>query len=548
MICALAGALGFGAGWWIERGGAAAREPVSSERRISKTLTPNKSASGGQPSVSAHRLDLKSLASRLAISPPVERWLLLVAAVEKAGLDDMPELLKMCSGDKAALQMIASHWADRDPAHMWRVLSAESQKGLGFETLGSLPMTLHDITGILFKSWVAQDLTAARAALNSPSEMRYLDATRSNLFSIFAKADPEASLGLIEEWNIRHIIPLWQGLDKWAEKDPRHAAEVAARSGVEIASTEALKVIGRTWAKTDPAAALAYATSLSAAQRSSFVAGAMKEWAAKDPAAAAAWAASQTDTVLRAQLAKPLVEAWAKTAPDSALAWCQENLRGEARSKAIAGVVEGISQKDPAAASRLIAELDPGGARNTAAGALALKWYHQSGSQAVVQWLTALPDADLRRAGMEQIQWVWQMNEPARVAEFLTGPHASLAGTQLLQTSAAEQARRDPEAAMQWTAKLSPATMPAAREQVLQVWMHSRPEAAAAWLQQQPPDTRTELLTNTAHSLAWGSPETASTFFSSLNAADRVTIRESLTQNTGLDAAKKAELLKALSK
>jgi hypothetical protein len=274
----------------------------------------------------------------------------------------------------------------------------------------------------------------------------------------------------------------------------------------------------------------------------------MKEWAAKDSAAAATFAAAQTDQAFRAQLAKPLVEAWAKTAPDDALGWCQENLRGEARSKAIGSVVEGVAQKDTAAAARLVAGLDAGGARNTAAGALAAKWFSQSGAQPVLEWLSSLPDADTRRAGIEQFQWDWQMNDPAGVATFLTGPHATLASTHLVQTTAAEQARRDPEAAIAWAAKLSPALMPVAREQVVQAWIQSRPEAAASWLQQQPAATRTELLSNTASSLAWSPAEIAATFIASLNAADRTTVRNSINQSTSIDAARKEQVIKALSR
>jgi hypothetical protein len=452
----------------------------------------------------------------------------------------------MCKDDKAALQMIATQWASRDPAHMWRIISTESAKGLGADSLGSLPIPLHEITNILFKEWVAHDPAAARAALSGPSDMLYLEASRSNLFSVFAQSDPEGALGLIEEWNIRHRNPGWQGLDKWAAADPRHAAEVASRSGTEVAAMEALKVIGRTWARTDPAAAMAYAAGLSQAQRSSFTAGVMKEWAAKDSAAAAAFVTAQTDAAIRAQLAGPLVEAWARTAPNDALGWCQDNLRGEARSRAIGSVVEGVAQKDTAAAASLVAGLDPGGPKNTAAGALAAKWFRQSGAQPVVEWLSSLPDSDTRRAGIEQFQWDWQMNDPAGVAAFLTGPNASLAGTQLVQNAAAEQARRDPEAAMAWAEKLSPPNKSAAREQVVQAWIQSHPEGAAGWLQQQSAAARADLLSGTAASLAWISPETASTFLSRLNAADRNTVRNALTQNPGIDAAKKAQLVKEI--
>src|SRR6185295_8878199 len=128
----------------------------------------------------------------------------------------------------------------------------------GNDSLGSLPMPLHEISSILFKAWIARDPAAARAALSATSDLPYLASARYNLFSLFAQADPESTLGLVEEWNVRHMLPDWKGLDQWVARDPRHAAEVAARSGTEVATTEALKVIGRTWAKSDPAAALAY--------------------------------------------------------------------------------------------------------------------------------------------------------------------------------------------------------------------------------------------------------------------------------------------------
>jgi hypothetical protein len=542
-VCALAGALGFSAGWWIQRRGLhqSAPGPATAEKFGAET-----EVARPKPLPAEAGAHLKSLEAQLAISPPVERWLRLIAAVEKAGPEDMPGLLQMCAGDKTALQMVAAHWAATAPAHMWQVIVAEARTGKISGRVGSLPMPMDEITEVLFKAWVTSDLKAAKNALSENSEMPHLDATRSMTFSIFTKADPEGSLELIEKWNIRHIIPFWTGLDKWAEKDPRRAAETAARSGTELAAMEALNVIGRTWSKKNPAEAMAYAAALPAAQRSSFAAGAMKEWASKDTAAAAAFAASQTDPAFRAVLAKPLVEAWAKSAPNDALAWSLDNLRGEARSKAVAGVVEGVAQKDTAAAASLVGSLEPGGAKNSAAGALALKWFHKSGPEPVIEWLSTLPDADTRRAGMEQIQWNWQMRNPAAVAAFLTGPHASLANSHLVQNAAAEQARRDPEAAMEWTGKLPSSILPMAREEVLQTWVQSRPEAAAAWLLKQPPAERTALLASAASRFT--SPEALSPFLSGLSAADRTVVRNAVTQNNSLDAARKDRLLQAINR
>ena len=546
LCCALATVLGLGAGWFIHCAGYAGKTTrhnggsavlaSAKAKPPSFPAMPPVTVSAGIPLAAA---DAKNqvLAQALATAPRVERWLLLVAAAEKATSDEMPGLLRLCQGDNAALRMVAARWADMAPAHMWQTLQQLSVSGQampGKADASGLGLSTFDLAQLLLESWTPRDQSAVIAALSAAKDFPDIESLRHKALETFVKTDPESALRAMRDWASRLYVPRMDSVRLWAEKNPQHAAAIAAQAGTTAGGREALATVGKAWAMNDPKSALAYAATLPAAQRHALAAGAMVEWGGRDAQAAAAYLAALPDATLRAGLAPFLVESWAKAAPQQALDWAQENLRGAARATALGSIVGSLAQQDVARAAELVSGLDAGGSKNKAIGSLVEQWFQKDGAAPIADWLLKLPEADAREAGFEKLgfQWLWNSGAEgaAKAAALAIGPQGDLVPMNFLTQIAGDQARRDPVAAMKWADQLPPGRITQTRQGVLSEWMQARPEAATEWVLDQPAgDARHGLITAASHQLLWNAtPETAQIFFARLPAAERVQVRESL--------------------
>lgn len=561
LCCALASVLGLGTGWLIHRARGSTpslapsrNDPTDAADQTTPSSMPMRRAVGKSSDVTnddAVSAD-DPLAVALATTPRIERWLMLVAAAEKATPSEMPRLLRLCEGDEAAVRMVAARWAEMDPHHMWQTVMAQGAKdATGAATSNGLGFSPQELARLLLESWTARDAASVRAALTAAKDFPGIENLRMNTLQALMKSDPETTLGLLKEWNIRHFYPDLNGLSEWAEKNPVRAAEVVKNCGSDVGAMKALETVGKAWAKSDPQAALAFAGGLPPMQRASFAGGAMKQWATKDPKAAAAYVAELPDASLRASLALPLVESWTVKAPQQALDWAQDTLRGEARANALGHIVGALAQQDVARAADLVAEMDSGGSKNKAIGSLVEKWFEKNGATPVAEWLLKLPEPDARDAGFEKLgfQWIWNGGREgaAKAAELATGPQRDLVPASFVMILAANEARNNPEAAMKWTSQLPPDRIPMVRDRVLAEWMQARPEAAAQWVLAQPAgNDRRDLVISASRYLAWNTATAAAEkFFAELPAADQVMVRETLG-TTHMPADKKQSLLKAL--
>jgi hypothetical protein len=324
-----------------------------------------------------------------------------------------------------------------------------------------------------------------------------------------------------------------ESIGLWAERDPRHAAEVVLKSGAGYAAQEALKAVGKAWGKSDPAGGLQFAASLEAQSRARLGSEIVRTWTGTDQKAAAAFIAEQ-DMSFRAALAPGLVEAWGKTDPSAALAWSEENLKGTARTEAIAGVIKTVSKDSLKTASQLVADMAPGAAQNSACASIFETWFGRGAGEraAAFDWLESLPDPAARSAALEKVQWDWMWRDPEGVRDFISGPHGGLASQNMINQVARNQVAKNPEAAMEWASGLSEARSSEARRSVLESWLQIRPEGATAYVSKLPSGPERENAVRTvSQNLMWQAPEQLGTWFRSLPAADQAVVRQSLDQN-----------------
>ena len=456
-----------------------------------------------------------------------KRWLLLVSAAEKATARDMPGLIRAAGDDSAAVRMLAAHWAGLDPKDMFASLYAELL--LPEDSPRALPQRWM-LCDTLFEEWAKTDPAGVVKALSDIQNFSARETMRHSVINQLMKGDVETGIRAMSDWTITNYLPDMKNVAAWAARDPRHAAEVAAKYSRGYAAQEVLKHIGKAWAASDPEGGLRFAATLPAPSRTALAPEILRGWAEKDLAAAARFTAAQTDTTFRNALAQGLVGAWGKKDPAAALDWSQENLSGSARNDAVGGIVQAVAEKNLVTAGELIAGMDAGPTQNRAAASLFEVWFKKGADQrdAALEWLAALPDKEARRAALERVQWDWVWNDPAGARDFIAGPRGDLASNSLIQQVARSQAGKNPEAAMEWAGKLSADRVAAARESVLQSWIAIRPEAAADYARNLPAGEERALAIRTiAMNIGWQSPERAGAFLKTLPDAEQKAVIES---------------------
>lgn len=540
-LCIAGAGAGTGLGWLLRGSSSnAARTdiPAAAPEPSSVSAKDRARSTGKNPADPA----ADALSAELARRTGAMRWLYLLGAADKASPDDMPRLLRAAGGVPGAMRMLAARWAEMDPHHMFASLSAEY---LRMPEGGSLSDD-YELRSILFDEWAKKDPEAAIAALRDLKALPGLASERTSMVNRIIKSDPARGLSLMTEWSIRGYVPSMSGIAKWAANDPRAAAEAAFAAETGHASDDLMKEIGKVWAGSDPAAALAFAGEKRGLKGIQLAQAVMTDWAVRDLKAALAHVNSQEESPAKAKLGIPLVQAWAKTDPRAALSWANENLKGEARAAAAGSIVKTMALNDIGTASEFIAGLEPGGGKAQAIHQLMETWLSKEKKEdvtAALAWMAALPDAETRRQAMESSSWRLFSSGADETIAFLATPAGATAPRQIFDQASRHLAKKNPESAMQWATALPEDRRTSAQSEVLTEWLNSRPDAAMTWARNQPAGAaRAENIKTLTMNLAWQSIESTRDWLKSLPAADRPAALQGLTQNGSLSAENRTSL------
>src|SRR5580765_2725597 len=155
------------------------------------------------------------LEHQLTISKGVQRWLLWLETVEKAGPPDFPRLAKLARKNPAALRFVSARWAELAPRHLYDTLVAALRSRADFP--------VQELARTLFDQWPKKDPEAAIAALNEPGEIGPRVAWRDQVAESVIRTDAERGLRLFTEWHIENYGPSMGAISKWAAASPEHA-------------------------------------------------------------------------------------------------------------------------------------------------------------------------------------------------------------------------------------------------------------------------------------------------------------------------------------
>lgn len=476
------------------------------------------------------------------MSSGVRRWLLWVEALEKAGPADFPRLARLARGNPMATRFLALRWLDLAPRHFFDTLLAEVRNGNSAWT--------RELCDILFDQWPRRDPQACIDALDQAGDFGLRDLWRHRVADAIFNTDVERGLGLMSQWHIENYGPSMRAISKWMAPDPVHAAQFTLDNASGYAAQLTMDTIGKEWAKTDPAAALAFASAHPGPLGSILGASALKQWATADFSQAADWLGN-TDSRTLNRLSPAFVEAWAKTDAGAALAWCDENLTGSSLAQSVRSVIAGSADKDLSAAAALVSQMAASPARNEAAVAVARKWMpdlfsDKSVPPEAITWLGSL-DADCCRRVLDEIQWQWATSDAKTMAPFLAQSASDRVPSSTDAILARQMARQNPQQALDWASQLPADRGLSAGAAAFAEWRNSQPDAATQWLNGLATDDprRQPFFKSAVEMMAWGTQ--ASAQLAAMSDSDRAAAR-SIIQGLTLPDDKRARLLEVLGK
>ena len=307
---------------------------------------------------------------------------------------------------------------------------------------------------LLFARWTQEDPDAALASLSSTGgKQTYADA--GTVLSTLAAIDPARAAAWLANPENSLLRQPWMGA-------------MLSRS------------IAEQWARQDPDAALAWASTLEPEQRSGAYAGIINNIMESDPQRAADLAMS-LDGYDRPKLLGQIAESWAAQDPVEAVAWANSLSAGD-REESLQEALGSWAASDPSKAAAYVDQM-PEQERSGVVGEVARNWAQQEPAEAA-EWLGNQPESESKAGAMGQVMWNWTTSDPEAAANWLgeqpAGPSYDNGVTGLAK--AATHAYDDPSTAVTWASTIENQDLrDRMTSHTLGAWRRQDEQAAQSW-------------------------------------------------------------------
>jgi len=240
-------------------------------------------------------------------------------------------------------------WANKDPLAALRWREAQRKK------FPDLPSGFEESA---FVQLAAKDSGAARSLLNSIEPGRQRSRYADLLAASMMRDDPAGALAYFEETKAQNpSADSTAFFAAWFEADPAAAAgrfrtEIAQRfPGAKMKQADgAIKNAIAKWAEKDPRSAADFAATLPVETQASVFFKLSEQWCAKDGSAALGWASSLPPGPARDEAMRQFTFTWARHDTNQSTAWLARLPNDSARWAATEGFVFSIIDTDPDAA------------------------------------------------------------------------------------------------------------------------------------------------------------------------------------------------------
>lgn len=248
------------------------------------------------------------------------------------------------------------------------------------------------------------------------------------LFGRWAEVDPTAAMSFSNTMGFTGGFVRPTILQSWASVDPANAAKYFAENPREFAmmgmgggrggpmgGQDGASIIAAEWARQDPAAAMAWASSLTTGKGDAMNS-VISEMAKTDPRKAAGMI-SQMDPDDQAAAYRSVAAQYGALDFVEAQTWIR-SLPADEQAAALASAIQGLSKSDPAAAARQISLMPEGDARDRATGEIVGDLARMN-PQAAADFLKLQESDRARRDGMRELIPIWTSQNPAAAGIYI---------------------------------------------------------------------------------------------------------------------------------
>jgi hypothetical protein len=304
-----------------------------------------------------------------------------------------------------------------------------SKRHAGMDEINRLPGSSTRIQALIafYSNLTPEQLEAEARKLESlPMNERMMASFL--LFGRWAEVDPTAAMSFSNTMGFAGMFVRPTILQSWASTDPANAAIYYAANPREFAMMGMMgggrgpmggqqggaSIIAGEWARQDPAAALAWANSLTT-EKSKAMGAVVGEVAKTDPAKAASMLTSMSGTDLD-DAYRSVATQYGASDFTAAQAWIR-TLPADQQAEALASAIGGLSNKDPEAAARQLAQMQDGDAKNRVVGEVIGDWARVNPT-AAADLLKKQTDEGAQRDGMRQLMPAWVGQNPAAALQY----------------------------------------------------------------------------------------------------------------------------------
>jgi len=309
------------------------------------------------------------------------------------------------------------------------------------------------------------------------------------LLTRWAAADSNAAFAHVEQMKDKGHArdATFSILRALASQDPQRALEWMSGQGKDMAKDgwmgHALAgTIASEWVRQDPDAALAWANSLPKNQRQGALGGALETIAASNPVEAAQRLLELDPGEAREKAAGNIDNLWAKRAPQEAMEWAM-TLEGDDKESAMSKALGGWASSEPDEAASFINGIPVEERTDSQVREVGRRWASQEPSKAA-QWLIDQPDSSGRTDAVGYAMWHWTNEDPGGAADWiLEQPRGDFRDNGIASIAKATF-EEDPSSAVTWAATIdNDKQREGAIERGVREWAKREPDQARDWVQ-----------------------------------------------------------------
>ncbi|HWB01485.1 MAG TPA: hypothetical protein VG796_00585 [Verrucomicrobiales bacterium] len=300
------------------------------------------------------------------------------------------------------------------------------------------------------------------------------------LLNRWADLDPAAALAWAQTLTKPRISQtLSQILGNYARTDPEQAIAFARKISNVTDRNAALENIANSLASTDPRRALSIMNSVKSRNGEYRFYSLYSTWAATDPEAAHAAAMAMQKGRARANAMQGIFSSWAASDPKAANAAAQAIPEAGLRHQALSAIFESWGSSDPQSALAAVQILPKGQAKIEALGRIFSSWAGTDPSAAAAA-AASLPKRE-RQNAISYIAGSWGANDPAAALAWAKTIPAKEGGEWAVSNILSQQARTDGPAAVAAWRELPASQRSNPLREIVNNWMNYDREGALAF-------------------------------------------------------------------